>query len=360
MGLVDGVEVLVANDPNEFIEAIVEGYTNEQLWNQLSRNGLSFVEENYSTAAVGSQLIRLVRSLDSGWPQIEGLNQFRSWEEWSRHNQRIPENTYIDREIYQQTLLPPESTSRTEFLTPGFCCVCQKETQFRTSGMFATANTAEGHTIPNWREHLQCVHCGLVNRVRAALHYLQSYTLTDEKARIYLPEQDSPAYNWLKTRYQNLTGSQHLGPRYRPGEIVRGIRNENLMNLSFPDRSFDRILVLDFLEHVPDHIAAFRELYRVLEDGGELIFSVPFSYDSKANIIRALKDSSGNIKHLLKPEFHGDSAAPDDSSLCFRYFGWEVLDQLRACGFTKAVANGYWSPRQGYLGREQFLFSAHR
>ena len=58
-----------------------------------------------------------------------------------------------------------------------------------------------------------------------------------------------------------------------------GIR-ANLVNgdataLPFADSSFDRILMSEVLEHVPDDAAALREAHRVLRPGGILAISVP-------------------------------------------------------------------------------------
>ena len=50
-GMRDGVEVLVADDPASFSDAVVNLYADEDLWNTLSRNGLAFVKAHYSMEA---------------------------------------------------------------------------------------------------------------------------------------------------------------------------------------------------------------------------------------------------------------------------------------------------------------------
>jgi SAM-dependent methyltransferase len=45
--------------------------------------------------------------------------------------------------------------------------------------------------------------------------------------------------------------------------------------LPFPDASFDRIIAAEVLEHIPDDVAAIRELARVLRPGGSMAVTVP-------------------------------------------------------------------------------------
>jgi SAM-dependent methyltransferase len=55
------------------------------------------------------------------------------------------------------------------------------------------------------------------------------------------------------------------------------VRIGSLTSLPFEAASFDRVLCLDVLEHLPlgDQLPALRELHRVLVPGGELLLSVP-------------------------------------------------------------------------------------
>ena len=52
----------------------------------------------------------------------------------------------------------------------------------------------------------------------------------------------------------------------------------DICDLPFPDSSFDAVFMLEVLEHVPDQVAAAREVQRVLKKDGFLFLSVPFLF----------------------------------------------------------------------------------
>jgi SAM-dependent methyltransferase len=47
------------------------------------------------------------------------------------------------------------------------------------------------------------------------------------------------------------------------------------LELPFPDGTFDRVIASEVLEHIPDDVAAMRELARVLRPGGAMAVTVP-------------------------------------------------------------------------------------
>jgi SAM-dependent methyltransferase len=253
------------------------------------------------------------------------------------------------RALYEEAM----AAQRTEFTLPGFCIACQRMTDFAVDLQFGDG------VHPNWRERLVCS-CGLNNRLRASLHFLEVELGADPEATLYATEQVTPLANLLKGRYPKAIFSEFLQDGTSAGETnAQGLRHENLCALSFPDDSMDFVLSFDVLEHIPDYQAAFREMARVLRPGGKLLASFPFDAASETHHRRAVLEADGTIRHLLPPEYHGDPLS-SQGCLCFQVFGWEIMADLRAAGFSQASALYYWSADFAYLGGAQFMLVATR
>jgi SAM-dependent methyltransferase len=96
--------------------------------------------------------------------------------------------------------------------------------------------------------------------------------------------------------------------------LVRGDR------LPFPDASFDRVAVVDMLEHVPDDVVFTRELARVTRPGGLLVVNTPHL---KRTLLRRARHALGQtdekhghlrpgytverLRELLAPAFEVES-----------------------------------------------------
>jgi len=65
MYLEDGVNVLIADEPNDFCKAVLRLYRDEDLWNRLSQNGLDIVSRHFSYPAVREKFIELLEELES-------------------------------------------------------------------------------------------------------------------------------------------------------------------------------------------------------------------------------------------------------------------------------------------------------
>jgi SAM-dependent methyltransferase len=200
----------------------------------------------------------------------------------------------------------------------------------------------------------------LQNRVRASFHVLFQEFKPREGQKIYITEQKTGSYEWLKQRVPDLQGSEYFPGVHRSGEMVEGIRHEDIQALSFANESLDYILTFDVLEHVPYDNRALRELFRCLRPNGVVMITVPFRHDQYDHQIRAVLREDGRLQHLMEPEYHGNPLDMETGSLCFRYFGWRLLDDLRAIGFVEPEVLSYWSPSLGYLGEPQLLIVARK
>ena len=194
--------------------------------------------------------------------------------------------------------------------------------------------------------------------MRAAIHVLTMTLRPARDARIYVMEQASPLYAWLQDRFAGVVGSEYLGNAVPLGHQLNGVRNEDATRLTFDNGRFDFILSFDVFEHVPDYAAAFAEAHRCLAPGGTLLFTAPFDRDSDVTVQRARVCSTGEVEHLLEPEFHGDPIHPSGGILCFQHFGWDIVETLKGAGFSAVTGHFLWSRRLGYLGGEQVLFTA--
>lgn len=247
------------------------------------------------------------------------------------------------------------------FDIPGWCHVCARDSVFETDYLYSGERYEDGTPIPNWRERLVCKTCQLNNRIRASIHFLQTRLPCDTTSSIYISEQTTPLYHYLKKHYPNLVGSEYFGTTvpYGKNDSKTGLRNESITKLSFRDESFDFVLSFDVFEHVPEYTKALSECSRVLKPGGFLLFTVPFALNRQDNLVRASMDEDGNITHYLEPEYHGDPVNAQ-GCLSFYTFGWQLMKDITDHGFDSVKAHLYWSPEFGYLGGMQALLLASK
>lgn len=226
----------------------------------------------------------------------------------------------------------------------GCCPLCEARSCFVSFDRHAPT--------PSLREGLVCTGCRTNARVRAGLSMLAALC-PDRNASIYITEQVSAGYRWLRGRYRSAIGSEfargwwhratltfRLWWRRTPGHV----RFEDVTRLRFADASMHAVVSFDVLEHVPDYRAALREFARVTATNGWLVLTVPFT-GAERGLERARKLEDGRIEHLQPAEFHGDPLGA--GVLCFHYFGWDALDDLRSAGYRHAAVVMPWWPEAG-------------
>jgi len=100
-----------------------------------------------------------------------------------------------------------------------------------------------------------------------------------------------------------------LSAMYREDPDNRGLcimSMADLTRLPFKDETFDLVICSEVLEHIPDNMAAIKELVRVLKPGRNLVVSVPRFLPER--ICWAISESyhhvqGGHIRIYKKKEF---------------------------------------------------------
>jgi SAM-dependent methyltransferase len=205
------------------------------------------------------------------------------------------------------------------------------------------------------RETMYCWRCCASLRVRRIadaliLHYAEG---ADSAAELVA----ETTFRALEVAEVNAVGALHgvlaRHPRLRysefyegarPGEIVRGVRNEDVCRLTHPDGSLDLVLTAETFEHVPEYRSALAEIRRVLRPGGRLVFTVPLLPSRRRTFARATRDDSGALVFHAPPQYHGRGSGPlalvapaRGDFLAYHDFGLDLLDDLRAASFEPEI-----------------------
>jgi SAM-dependent methyltransferase len=128
----------------------------------------------------------------------------------------------------------------------------------------------------------------------------------------------------LVEEFRDRLAIEGLGPNDSSACVTRG----SLLDLPYPDGTFDRATCLDVLEHLTfeDQPRAIAELFRVVRPGGELLVSVPNLAHLQSRIHFLLQ---GRLIHTASLEKH-----PGDRPIV------EYLDLARRAGFRLVERRG--------------------
>jgi len=249
MGLVDGENALISDDPAEFASRVALVYGDEALWNRLSENGLEFVANNYSPEVVRDKLDDLVQNVRGGV-----IGQGRKQ-----------------------------------------CNVCGSRAGFVPNG---------GHP----KEGFDCISCGSISRDRMLISALglclgQSGPLGTWQPNRSLAVLETSGFRAhpdlldSRFRYMNLVYDD---------VAAHGVRGD-LQRLPVQDESLDVVISAEVFEHVREDEKGFAEVKRVLKDGGFFVLQVPALGDGEHS--RTLVEARGDEDvYLCPPEYHANNS----------------------------------------------------
>jgi SAM-dependent methyltransferase len=372
MSLTHGENILVADSAEVLADTLARIYQDETLWSRISQKSLTFAEQAWGPEAAWGILASILADMGikvkrSTYPlslyselsvrhvQSTLLQAIGSARDRAGFIQILSSGAFKQCDEIAQQLLAQANTEA--FTVDGICVPCDKKVSLLVD-MQSGGQTYENRWMPNWRERLECPLCLMNNRQRLIATLLKQELSEKQEQQVYLMEQVTPIFSWAARTFgqHRIIGSEYLGYEYPGGTIVKGIRHEDIENLSFTDNQLDLIVSNDVFEHVPNPAKAFAECARVLKTGGVMLATIPFHSDKNESVIRA-KLNNNQLEHFLPPAFHGNPVSTD-GSLVFTDFGWDLLTAMKDAGFSDVAADVYASAEFGHLGGGQLVFRA--
>lgn len=188
------------------------------------------------------------------------------------------------------------------------------------------------------RDHYLCSSCGSIPRERALMLTIERYFPNWRELRIH---ESSPCGRGASVRLarecSRYVASQFF-PDVKRGELVNGVRCEDLEQLTLSDGSIDLHVTQDVMEHVFNPMSAFREIARTLKPGGAHVFTTPLVRKHQPSRLRARIDGEGKVTHLEQPQYHGNPIS-QQGSLVTVDWGFDITRHIfDSCGlFTQLV-----------------------
>jgi len=178
---------------------------------------------------------------------------------------------------------------------------------------------------------VRCVLCGAAPIATSIANVLIRYEPDYKKKKIYELSARGAFFEFLNNNVENIVFSEYMDD-VSPGDSKNGVLCQDVQHLTFDDAEFDICTSTEVFEHVPDDIKGLKEIFRVLNDDGVFIFTVPL-YDVEKTVDRAIFEE-GKIVHLLEPEYHDDSIRGVGKVLVFRDYGHDIVEKLQTIGFA--------------------------
>ncbi len=105
-----------------------------------------------------------------------------------------------------------------------------------------------------------------------------------------------------------------------------GVEKIDMLNIGYPDGSFDFVIANHVLEHVSDDLRALSELRRISRPGGIAILQTPYSAVLEKTICDPGVDTAAARLQLYGQEDH------------VRLYGRDIFSRFAAAGFVDRVA----------------------
>ncbi|MCX6269990.1 MAG: class I SAM-dependent methyltransferase, partial [Bacteroidetes bacterium] len=187
-------------------------------------------------------------------------------------------NTIIKKPVRNIKLIANQINSKRE------CYICHRR--------FNHFNKYQGgiKNVPLWLRKLEivgsdpdnfkCPFCGSTDRERHLYMYFDKLNLwenlRDKSVLHFAPEIQ------LRKKIEQYAPAKYIKADLYPSDST--IQKMDTTNIPFNNESFDIVICNHVLEHIPDHMKALKEIFRILKPNGIAILQTPFSKLLKKNI----------------------------------------------------------------------------
>jgi SAM-dependent methyltransferase len=145
---------------------------------------------------------------------------------------------------------------------------------------------------------------------------------------IYEPDSRGTIHNSLR-KSKGYVFSEYFLNR-KKGEMIKGIRNEDLQDLSFRENSIDIVITQDIFEHIKNPEKAFMEIYRILKVGGYHVFTTPLYQKSE----KLIDENDQILKYPVI--YHGDHMNNQGAKV-YTNFGKDIIDTLKNLNYGAII-----------------------
>jgi SAM-dependent methyltransferase len=183
------------------------------------------------------------------------------------------------------------------------------------------------------REGHQCVCCGMSKRVRMLSWSIR--TLFPSLSGLAVLHLNQVNHLSDSLRDAALLVETCFDQSEAWGEVLRGLVNQNMNSLTFPDQFFDLVIHSETLEHLHDYSGALNEAARVLKPGGVQVYTVPLLHRRRTR--RRILLQEGQEVFCLPLSCHGE---PGEYPVVWE-FGGDFLKKRRGKIF-QIHYDDYW------------------
>lgn len=181
---------------------------------------------------------------------------------------------------------------------------------------------------------VRCISCKSSAITLSLIDVLLDVTKSVEGKSVFELSARGPFVEFLRDSNAVLHCSEYFDD-IEPGEYKNQIQCQDVQRLSFNNNEFDLCTSSEVFEHVPDDHKGFAEIFRVLNEKGICVFTVPLDLNQRT-LERALLNPDGSIEHLEPEEYHLDPIRGNSPILAFRTYGIDIVERLVEAGFARA------------------------